>query len=279
MQFHLGLLLLLIISEHLEAFVAIPVILQNWCSCCCDPFDIVFDDLSCKQGCPQVDPGRVYAQPGTDPTESGFEKTHSPPTAGVNGSGRSDFNGCLNGSVSVKNMRKRRRTARKLREKPRSGENLIGIYEISSDSALISPDSMRFRQIRSKFRWIYMKQHLNLGFLSPRSGFLLPESGIFSPEFGFCQIMGFSSVGSSFWGRETETDPPESVSSGENPPPTAEVGWVGQFRIGFGRVFGWVWSLDMFGQPYLKETPFFIFWVCCKKVDFFLSMFKACYFH
>ena len=172
MQFHLGLLLLLIISEHLEAFVAIPVILQNWCSCCCDPFDIVFYDLSCKQGCPQVDPGRVYAQPGTDPTKSGFEKTHSPPTAGVNGSGRSDFNGCSNGSVSVKNMRKRRRTARKLREKPRSGENLIGIYEISSDSALISPDSMRFRQIRSKFRWIYMKQRLNLGFLTGIWNFL-----------------------------------------------------------------------------------------------------------
>ena len=30
----------------------------------------------------------------------------------------------------------------------------------------------------------------------------------------------------------------------------------------------------------LKETLFyFIFWVCCKKVDFFWTMFKACYFH
>ena len=198
MQFHLGLLLLLIISEHLETSVAIPVILQNWCSYCRDPFDIVFDDLSCKQGCPRVGPGRVCAQPGTDQTESGFEKTHPPPTAGVNGSGGSDFNGCLDGSVGVKNMRKRRKMVRKLREKPRFGENLIRIYEISSDPALISPDSMKFRQIRSKFRWIYVKQRLNLGFLSPRSGFFNRNLEFSRRNLHFRRIMGFSPVGSGF---------------------------------------------------------------------------------
>ena len=36
--------------------------------------------------------GRVCAQPETDPMESGFEKSHQPPTTGVNGSGGSDFN-------------------------------------------------------------------------------------------------------------------------------------------------------------------------------------------
>ena len=66
--------------------------------------------------------------------------------------------------------------------------------------------------------------------------------------------MGFSPVGSgsSFWGRETETDPPESVSGGENPPPTAGVGRIGRFRIGSDWVFRWVGSLDMFGQAYLQ---------------------------
>ena len=78
------------------------------------------------------------------PDGIGFEKTHLPPTTGVNELGGSDFNGCSDGSVGVKNMRKWRKTARKQREKPRSGENLIGIYEISSNPALISSDSMRF---------------------------------------------------------------------------------------------------------------------------------------
>ena len=36
--------------------------------------------------------GQVCTQPKTDPTESGFEKSHQPPTIGVNGSGGSDFN-------------------------------------------------------------------------------------------------------------------------------------------------------------------------------------------
>ena len=41
-----------------------------------------------------------------NPTKSGFGKTHLPPTAGVNGSGGSDFNGCTDGSVGVKDLRK-----------------------------------------------------------------------------------------------------------------------------------------------------------------------------
>jgi len=67
--------------------------------------------------------------------------------------------------------------------------------------------------------------------------------------------MGFSPVGlgfSGFWGRETETDPPELVSSGENPPPIAEVGRVSRFQIGSGWISRWVGSPDMFGQPYSK---------------------------
>ena len=41
--------------------------------------------------------------------------------------------------------KKRRGNCKKRWEKPRSDENLIEIYEISSDLALISQDSMRFR--------------------------------------------------------------------------------------------------------------------------------------
>ena len=94
---------------------------------------------------------------------------------------------------------------------------------------------------------------MNLGFLSPRSGFLSLESGIFSPESGLSPDYGFFAGRfefSGFWGRETKTDPPESVSGGENLSPTAGVDQVNRFRIGFGWVFRWVRSPNMFGQPY-----------------------------
>ena len=46
---------------------------------------------------------------------------------------------------------------------------------------------------------------------------------------GFCRIMGFSSVSSGFWGRETKTDPSELVFGGENPLLTTGVGRVSRF--------------------------------------------------
>ena len=56
---------------------------------------------------------------------------------------------------------------------------------------------------------------------------------------------------SGFGGRETETDPPKLVSSGEDLPPTTEVvesTGVGSVLVGF---FGWVRSPNGFGQPYM----------------------------
>ena len=51
-------------------------------------------------------------------------------------------------------------------ENSRFDENLIGIYEISPDLVVISSDLMRFHQIWSKSRLIYVKYSLNLGFLA-----------------------------------------------------------------------------------------------------------------
>ena len=103
-----------------------------------------------------------------------------------------------------KTGRKRWENSRKRWENLRSSKNLIGIYEISPDSKVISLDLMRFHQIRWKSRLIYMKYRLNLGFLAEIWVFLsdsgifligiwvsrrnlgfLPESGFFSDRFGF----------------------------------------------------------------------------------------------
>ena len=61
-----------------------------------------------------------------------------PLTVGVNRLGGSNFNGYTNRSVGVKDLRKRQKKARKLREKVKKNPDL----------AKISSESMRFRQIR-----------------------------------------------------------------------------------------------------------------------------------
>ena len=83
------------------------------------------------------------------------------------------------------------KTARKRWENSRSGENLIGIYEISPNSTIISLDLMRFCQIRSKSHQIYVKYCLNMGFLveiwvffAKFWNFTRRDLG-FSPKFGF----------------------------------------------------------------------------------------------
>ena len=83
--------------------------------------------------------------------------------------------------------RKRWENSRKRWENLRSSENLIEIYEISPDSAVISSDLMRFHQIRWKSRLIYMKYRLNLGFLA--------EIWVFLVRFWnfSCWNLGFSS--------------------------------------------------------------------------------------
>ena len=95
-------------------------------------------------------------------------------------------------------LRKRGENSRKQWENSRSSKNLIGIYEISPDPVVISSDLMRFHQIRSKSRLIYVKYRLNLDFLAEIwvffAGFwnfarrnlgFSPGSGFFSGRFGF----------------------------------------------------------------------------------------------
>ena len=52
-----------------------------------------------------------------------------------------------------------------------------------------------------------------------------------------------------FFGRKTETDPPESVSGSEDPPPTRLSSRVGRIWVGSGRFFGWVGLPDQSRQP------------------------------
>ena len=139
---------------------------------------------------------------------------------------------------SEKTAKKRRGNCEKRSEKPRSGGNLTEFDEISLDSLKISSD---LREIEPESGFFGR----DLGFLSPKFGFLSSESGFFAGLWVFADRFRFFG----FLGREIETDPLESVFGGENPPPTAGVSRVGRFRIGFGRVSGWVGSPDMFGQP------------------------------
>lgn len=85
---------------------------------------------------------------------------------------------------------------------------------------------------------------MDLHEISLKSRFFLSRSGEFLLESGFLSDnLGFSGFG----GREPETNPPESDSSGEDLPPTAGV--VGSVDVGFDPVgfFGWVGSSNGFG--------------------------------
>ena len=113
---------------------------------------------------------------------------------------------------------------------------------ILPDSAEISPNSMRFRQIRSKSHQIYLNYCRNLDFLV-ENWKIFPRIWSFLPKFGkFRQNLGFSPDGlgfSNFEGRETKTDPPLTT------------GVVGSTDVGSNPIdyFGWVRSSNGFGQP------------------------------
>ena len=114
------------------------------------------------------------------------------------------------------------------------------LHEISPESGFFHLDLEIFRQ--------------NLGFFFTEIWNFFRQNLGFWPEFGFfARIWVFSSVSSGFSGfrgRETETDPLESIFGVENLPPTAEI--VGSARCQIGPIWfsGWVRSPDGFGQPY-----------------------------
>lgn len=95
-----------------------------------------------------------------------------------------------------------------------------------------------FHQIQSKSHRIYLISCQNLGFFV---GIWIFLAGIwvFFSWFGFFE----------FWGRETEIDLPESISSGEDPQLTAEVVGLASVESDLVSFFDWVVSLDRFGQP------------------------------
>ena len=112
------------------------------------------DQYGLVQGCPRVGLGRVCAQPGTDPPESGEKKkcTHRRP-AGVIGSDSSNHQWVAGGSVEVIDLKTWRENGEKNTDpakNPDSGEFSLISNEISPDPAKISLDLMRYRQIRSK---------------------------------------------------------------------------------------------------------------------------------
>ena len=112
----------------------------------------------------------------------------------------------------------------------RSGFNLTGFNEISLDSVKIS---------------------LDLHEIAPKSGFLSPESRIFSPESRFLSDYGFFAGQFGFLGERNQNWPVE-VGFWWRKSAVDHRSRSGQpFRIGSGRVSGWVGSLDMFGQPYI----------------------------
>ena len=127
-------------------------------------------------------------------------------------------------------------------------KNLIGIYEISLDPAVISSDLMRFRQIQSKSSQTYVKYHLNLGFLAEIWVFFHLILEFFSPEYGFFSGR-FRFFG--FWGIETEIDPSESVSRGRKPAADRRNSRVNRFQIDSDQVLRVGRVSDGFGQAYM----------------------------
>ena len=113
----------------------------------------------------------------------------------------------------------------------RSGENLTRFDEIlldpvkiSQDLREISPESRFLRRILGNYRW-------NLEILA----------GIWK-SFGRFRFFGFL-------GRKIETELLESVSGGEDPPPTHRSNRVDRIRVGSGRFFRWVRLPNQSRQP------------------------------
>lgn len=113
----------------------------------------------------------------------------------------------------------RGKSHRNLWDFTRSSENLTEFNEILPYPIKISPDLHEISPESGFF-----SQDLKI---LPKFGFFfLPESGKFSLEFGiFDRIWVFVSRFRffGFWGRETKTNSPKSVSGEEDLPPTAEV--------------------------------------------------------
>ena len=59
-----------------------------------------------------------------------------------------------------------------------------------------------------------------------------------------------------FWGKETETNPPESIFCGEDPRSTAEVVRSNGVELNLVNFFGWVKFLDGFGQLTTIKSPY-----------------------
>ena len=177
--------------------------------------------------------------------ESDGQKSHLLSTDRLVRSGGSKLQRVADDSIGVIVLRKRW-------EKPRSGENLIGFYEISLDLVEISSDSMRFHQIRSKSHQIYLISSQNLGFFTGIWKFFSPKYRFFARIWAFLGRFRFFR----FWGRETKTNPPGSVFWWWRPATDRWSGRVGWHRIRSDRFLLWVKSSDGFGQPYLSPWPF-----------------------
>ena len=100
-------------------------------------------------GYPRVGPGRVYAQPETDPPKSSGKKMHMPPTCRSNQVGQ--FRPSTGGR-RVGRSHKSKKTVRKRLKKHRSGKEtqiMTIVFQIPAtfplDPAKISSDLMRFR--------------------------------------------------------------------------------------------------------------------------------------
>lgn len=86
--------------------------------------------------CPQVDLGRICAQPETDLMKSGGAKSHPPPTAREDRSSGSDLQWVADGLVGIIDLRKWRENGEK-----------------NPNPIKMSSKSMRFPQIWQKSHW------------------------------------------------------------------------------------------------------------------------------
>ena len=68
---------------------------------------------------------------------------------------------------------------------------------------------------------------------------------------------------------KTKTDPPESVSGGEDSPPTRR-----SSRVGSGRFFGWIRLPDQSGQPYTKLIYILFFYIKENQLSFYIRFFN-----
>ena len=111
---------------------------------------------------------------------------------------------------------------------PDSSDISLRSIEISPDPVKISPDLREISPESGFLRWILENYHWNMEILA-----------------GFWKYFGRFG----FFGRKTATDPPESVSSSEDPLQTRQSSRVRRIRVESGRFFEWVRLPDQSGQP------------------------------